>query len=669
VGVYDVFDPSLDGDNQIGLLETLSSGVWTASEATLPSGATYELVNLNSVSCSDQADCWAVGDIEDAEGSAGLIYTWSAGSWSLQMAPIPSGFDNSIVLSGISCPDTGSCVVVGSYEDDTGDDMYGLILTLASGTWTAIQAPMPPDSTPWAALIAVDCPDVGSCVVGGHYEDTNSYIQPVLLQLEAGSWTAMEAPVPSDSATNPNSSINGVYCPADGACIATGSYWADYAPDDVLGMILTQSDGTWTAQSAPLPSDESNSAQAVNANVQMAKSDAVTSDAASSSTVSLAGVGCGTDAFCAAAGTDDGDGLLETTSISNIPSVNGVSPTTSPATGGTNVTVTGTNFTPASAVSFGGTPATSTTYVSANELQATAPPSSKGGAVDVTVTVGGLTSRANPQDLFSYPTCDPAIFLNADTATAQAKSPFSFTVTTCSTSLPVIKGAGLPMGLRLVNNKNGTATISGTPDAKDTGTYAATIAASATNQTTAIQILMIAVDNAPVFKSKAGDLVHTGTAFSYPVTTVLGYPVPTITTASTLPDGVTLTDNHDGTAVLTGTPEPNAGGLYPITITATNGTGAPVNQSFVLTVYQAPVIAPIDNTTITTGVAMTPLPISATGYPEPKLAASGLPQGIKLTLGSIAGTTSASAGAYTVKITASSKAGSTAQTFTLVVNS
>ena len=53
-------------------------------------------------------------------------------------------------------------------------------------------------------------------------------------------------------------------------------YWADYAPDDVLGMILTQSDGTWTAQSAPLPSDESNSAQAVNANVQMAKSDAVT---------------------------------------------------------------------------------------------------------------------------------------------------------------------------------------------------------------------------------------------------------------------------------------------------------------------------------------------------------------------------------------------------------
>ena len=82
-------DLSLDGNNEIGLLETLSNGVWTPSEGTLPSGATYESVNLNSVSCSDQADCVAVEQIHDAEGDAGLIYTWSAGSWSLQTAPYP----------------------------------------------------------------------------------------------------------------------------------------------------------------------------------------------------------------------------------------------------------------------------------------------------------------------------------------------------------------------------------------------------------------------------------------------------------------------------------------------------------------------------------------------------------------------------------------------------
>ena len=428
----------------------------------------------------------------------------------------------------------------------------------------------------------------------------------------------MEAPLPSGSATNPNSSISGVFCPADGACIATGSYWADDAPDDVLGMILTQSGATWTAQSAPLPSDESDSAHAMNANVQTAKSGLLTSDAASSSTVSLAGVGCGIGGFCAAAGTDDVDGLLETASVSNLPSVTDVSPTTGPATGGTNVTVAGTNFTPASTVSFGGTYATTTTYVSGNELQATAPVSSKGGTVDVTVTAGGLTSRASSSDLFSYPSCDPAVFLSADSATALAKSPFSFTVTTCSTSVPIIKGVGLPTGLHLVSNRNGTATISGTPGPKDTGTYAATITASVTHQTTATQTFTIAVNNAPIFKSEAKDLVHTGTAFSYPVATDFGYPVPTIATASTLPGGVTLTDNHNGTAVLAGNPDPTAGGVYPIRITATNGIGALVSQFFVLTVYQAPVIAPIGNTTITAGVAMTPLSITVTGYPEPK---------------------------------------------------
>ncbi len=350
------------------------------------------------------------------------------------------------------------------------------------------------------------------------------------------------------------------------------------------------------------------------------------------------------------------------------PSITSLSPSVGPASGGTSITIGGTNFIGVTSLLIGGTPVDSFTVTSPTSISVTSPPGSAGPADVSVIAAGG--SVTDPGG-FTYvgATCNPAIFLSADSATALAGSPFSFTVTTCSTSVPVIKGARLPTGLHLINNRNGTATISGTPGAKDTGTYAATITASVTHQTTATQIFMITVDNAPVFKSKAKDLVHTGTAFSYPVTTVSGYPVPTITTASTLPGGVTLTDNHNGTAVLTGTPDSNAGGVYPITITATNGVGAPVNQSFVLTVYQAPVIAPIDNTTITTGVAMTSLPITATGYPEPKLAASGLPYGIKLTLGSIAGTTWVAAGAYTVTITASGKAGSTAQTFTLVVNS
>ena len=287
---------------------------------------------------------------------------------------------------------------------------------------------------------------------------------------------------------------------------------------------------------------------------------------------------------------------------------------------------------------------------SPTSISVTSPPGSAGPA-DVSVIAGGGSVTDAGGFTYEGATCDPAVFLSADSATALANSPFSFTVTTCSTSVPVIKGVGLPSGLRLVNNANGTATISGTPGAKDAGTYAATITARVTGQATATQTFTITVDNVPVFKSKAGDLVHTGTAFSYPVTTVSGYPVPTITTASTLPDGVTLTDNHNGTADLAGNPDPTAGGVYPITITATNGIGAPVNQSFVLTVYQAPAIATIETTTVTSRVAMTPVPITATGDRCPNSRPPDYPPD-RLTLGSIAGTTSAAAGAYTVKITA-----------------
>jgi hypothetical protein len=69
---------------------------------------------------------------------------------------------------------------------------------------------------------------------------------------------------------------------------------------------------------------------------------------------------------------------------------------------------------------------------------------------------------------------------------------------------------------------------------------------------------------------------------------------------------------------------------------------------------------------------MTPFTVTDTGYPMPRLKASGLPHGIALTdnhngTGTIAGTTKVVAGTYTVTITASSKAGVTTQSFGLTV--
>lgn len=77
-----------------------------------------------------------------------------------------------------------------------------------------------------------------------------------------------------------------------------------------------------------------------------------------------------------------------------------VSPLEGPAEGGTTVTITGTNFTGASAVNFGESPAASFTVNSSTSITAASPPGT--GVVDVTVTTTPGTSALKPSDHFTY---------------------------------------------------------------------------------------------------------------------------------------------------------------------------------------------------------------------------------------------------------------------------
>ncbi len=82
-----------------------------------------------------------------------------------------------------------------------------------------------------------------------------------------------------------------------------------------------------------------------------------------------------------------------------VPTVTGISPDIGPTTGGTSVTITGTNFTGATGVSFGGTSAASYIVDSATQITATTP-AHAAGAVNVTVTTAGGTGTG--AGLFTY---------------------------------------------------------------------------------------------------------------------------------------------------------------------------------------------------------------------------------------------------------------------------
>ena len=84
------------------------------------------------------------------------------------------------------------------------------------------------------------------------------------------------------------------------------------------------------------------------------------------------------------------------------PTVTAVSPNAGPLGGTTGVTITGTNFTGATAVDFGtGQAGTNVTVVSSSEITVNAPAESA-ATVDVTVTTPGGTSATSSADHFTY---------------------------------------------------------------------------------------------------------------------------------------------------------------------------------------------------------------------------------------------------------------------------
>jgi alpha-tubulin suppressor-like RCC1 family protein len=82
------------------------------------------------------------------------------------------------------------------------------------------------------------------------------------------------------------------------------------------------------------------------------------------------------------------------------PSVSALSVKSGPGGGETTVTITGSEFTEATAVAFGGVPAKSFVVGSATSITAVSPPGA--GTVDVTVTGPGGTSAVSKHDQFEY---------------------------------------------------------------------------------------------------------------------------------------------------------------------------------------------------------------------------------------------------------------------------
>src|SRR5205814_606233 len=148
---------------------------------------------------------------------------------------------------------------------------------------------------------------------------------------------------------------------------------------------------------------------------------------------------------------------------------------------------------------------------------------------------------------------------------------------------------------------NGTATLSGTPVAGSEGVYFLTITAANGTLPNAVQLFTLTVrDTAPVLHapaiiSPASTTFTAGTEGTFTVHTT-GVPTATLSLTGTQPSWLSFIDNTDGTATLTGIPDPGSNASYAFTITATNGVAPDATQSFTLFVVNPPpAITSVDN--------------------------------------------------------------------------
>jgi hypothetical protein len=138
---------------------------------------------------------------------------------------------------------------------------------------------------------------------------------------------------------------------------------------------------------------------------------------------------------------------------------------------------------------------------------------------------------------------------------------------------PVSVGGGFHFGSGLA----GTVPGAGRYQESLTFTPANTTDYNSVNTTIAVE-----VDQAPAITSAARatfTVNHAGATFTVMTT---GFPLPSLAETGALPAGLQFTDNHDGTATLSGTP--TAGGIFVLTLTAHNTAGADATQTFVLAV-------------------------------------------------------------------------------------
>lgn len=220
------------------------------------------------------------------------------------------------------------------------------------------------------------------------------------------------------------------------------------------------------------------------------------------------------------------------------------------------------------------------------------PPAGSGGEYPISITADNGFGPVAAQTI-TLEVVEPATITSPDAATFTIGVADSVTITTAGgyPVVPVISVDGiLPDGVAVVDNGDGTATISGVPSSL--GEYELTVTADNGAVPQATQTFTLTVVGPPAVTSEASATFVYGVVGEFTVTTGGGFPeTRAIDVIGALPAGLGFVDNGDGTGTISGTATAPYGTTVALAVTASNASGAGETQTLTIAIVPAPVIA------------------------------------------------------------------------------